>query len=356
MPRTPKYCHHKGRNLAYITVDGKVIYLGKFNSPESRDRYDAEILKWRAKHGLAARHSTTIGQLCLKFIEHADRYYRDKKTDEPTGEADNYRQSLRRLLKLFRSVPCCEFGPKRLQELQAALAKEHVRQQVNKHVSRVKAVFRWGVAQEIVSPDVVTALSCVKGLQEGRCEAEEGEPVKPVPEGHLQAALKEMTANVKAMVQVQLLTGARPSEIRLMQVGDVDTSGDVWLYRPGRHKNAWRGKDRTIFIGPKAQAVLMPLLGDAVQGDLFVFRSKVKVNQPYTLHGYISSIQKACDKAEVPRWSPGQLRHNAATLVNRKFGDIDGARVVLGHSEKSTTQIYAERDLQKAAEIAREIG
>ena len=30
----------------------------------------------------------------------------------------------------------------------------------------------------------------------------------------------------------------------------------VWFYRPKRHKNAWRGHDRCVMIGPKAQAIL----------------------------------------------------------------------------------------------------
>ena len=29
MKRPPRLCHHKQRDYAYITVDGKQIYLGK---------------------------------------------------------------------------------------------------------------------------------------------------------------------------------------------------------------------------------------------------------------------------------------------------------------------------------------
>ena len=32
--------------------------------------------------------------------------------------------------------------------------------------------------------------------------------------------------------------------------------GDVWTYRPAAHKNAWRGKGRTVAIGPRGRALL----------------------------------------------------------------------------------------------------
>jgi len=37
-------------------------------------------------------------------------------------------------------------------------------------------------------------------------------------------------------------------------------SGSVWQFRPARHKGQWQGKDRVIRFGPKAQAILQPLL------------------------------------------------------------------------------------------------
>jgi len=55
------------------------------------------------------------------------------------------------------------------------------------------------------------------------------------------------------------------------------------------------------------------------------------------------------------RWSPNRLRHNAATFLRREFG-IEAARVVLGHTTPRITEIYAERDLSRAAEIMGRVG
>lgn len=42
--RVPKYRHHKPTGQALIETQGRRIYLGKFNSPESRERY-AEVVR-----------------------------------------------------------------------------------------------------------------------------------------------------------------------------------------------------------------------------------------------------------------------------------------------------------------------
>ena len=44
--RLPKYRRHKARNLAKVCINGKEIYLGPFNSPESLRRYDQVIAEW----------------------------------------------------------------------------------------------------------------------------------------------------------------------------------------------------------------------------------------------------------------------------------------------------------------------
>jgi integrase len=49
------------------------------------------------------------------------------------------------------------------------------------------------------------------------------------------------------------------------------------------------------------------------------------------------------------------LRHTAATVIRAKYG-VEAAKVILGHTKVETTQIYAERDLEKAQEIMAEIG
>ena len=55
------------------------------------------------------------------------------------------------------------------------------------------------------------------------------------------------------------------------------------------------------------------------------------------------------------RWHPHQLRHNFATRVRREFGLV-AAQVLLGHTKADVTQIYPERDMNRAADVAQRIG
>src|SRR5581483_6249733 len=65
-----------------------------------------------------------------------------------------------------------------------------------------------------------------------------------------------LNRHVRGLVEFQRLTGCRPGEACALRRCDVDVSGPIWLYKPAHHKTAWRGKSRTIAIGPKAQELL----------------------------------------------------------------------------------------------------
>ncbi len=55
------------------------------------------------------------------------------------------------------------------------------------------------------------------------------------------------------------------------------------------------------------------------------------------------------------RCHPHQLRHNYATRIRKDFG-LEAAQILLGHSKADVTQIYAERDMNRAATVAAKIG
>jgi integrase len=54
-------------------------------------------------------------------------------------------------------------------------------------------------------------------------------------------------------------------------------------------------------------------------------------------------------------WAPNQLRHNAGTRARHVDG-LEAAQVILGHSEADVTQIYAERNRERAIAFMRKHG
>src|SRR5262249_46979621 len=75
----------------------------------------------------------------------------------------------------------------------------------------------------------------------------------------------------------------------------------------------------------------------------------------YNRHSYGDAIERGCLKAEIPVFTANQIRHTYATRVRHQFG-LEAAQVVLGHSKADVTQVYAERNLSLARDVAAKIG
>ncbi|MFN9918051.1 MAG: site-specific integrase, partial [Pirellulaceae bacterium] len=99
-------------------------------------------------------------------------------------------------------------------------------------------------------------ISCIDPLKKGRTTAKERDPVKPVSDAVVEQTLPHMPPVVADMVRLQRLVGCRPGEVVAITPGMVDRTSDVWEIRLANHKTAWRGHERTIYVGPKAQEIL----------------------------------------------------------------------------------------------------
>ena len=69
---------------------------------------------------------------------------------------------------------------------------------INHRVGRIKRVFKWAVAEEIVPPSVFHGLQAVSGLCYRRTGADQTEPVRPVPDLYVAAILPFVTPQVGA--------------------------------------------------------------------------------------------------------------------------------------------------------------
>lgn len=416
MPKTakkPSYLLHAPSGQARVRIAGRDHYLGEYGSAESKQRYDDLVADWLIKNNDTAKYALSINDLCLLFMQHADQYYR-RQDGTLTGETDSLRHALRFLIKCHGRTPARSFGPLKLKEVRESMIRGGMcRTNINRQVHRVKRVFAWGVENELVPVTVYQALQAVQGLRAGRTAARESDPVQPVADDVIEATLPHLPRIVADMVRLQLLTGARPKEVCTIRPSDVTLGVDgIWIYRPAMHKTQHRGRERRIFIGPAGQALLKPYLNR--DPDSYCFspadaesernatkranrkspmtpsqqtrKPKGQRFQPrYTKDSYNRCVQRGCeiafgipvelrkipaktnaaDKAKLRDqaaawrkehcWSPAQLRHSRATEIRERYG-IEAAQTVLGHADPKVTEIYAEKDWQKAAQIMREIG
>ena len=412
MPRKsgkiPSYCHHKASGRAVTRIDGRDHYLGTFGSPQSHERYERLIAEWRLRreHGaekqpgpasIAATEQFKVKDLLLRYMAFAETYYVDA-AGRPTHELKQMKYALRPLRKLYGGTLVRDFGPLALKAVrQHMIDDEDLSRGVTNHrTNRIRRVFKWAVSEELAPARTYEAIRAVDGLRLGRTKARETEPVRPAPQAAVDAVVEVVSPQVAAMIQVQQLAAMRPCEVVAMRASALDMSGDIWMYELCEHKNRWRGYDRHIPLGPRAQAILKPFLSLSTTAYLFSPRAaeewrndkrardrktpmtpsqakrkliRKKPKRPkgdhYSVPAYARAIKYGIRKVNrqrekenrppIPHWCPLQLRHSRATEIRKHYG-IEAAQVVLGHARADVTQVYAERNLDAAIRIARETG
>ena len=171
--RIPAYTHHKATGQARVRVDGRDIYLGPYGSVESRRKYGELIAKLASGININADKlkasakvepgQFTINELCLAFMRHAEAYY--VKNGRPTGEVRCIKSAVRQLVESYGYETVNEFGPLALKAVRAKMVgKGWCRKYVNKSVSRLRHIFRWGVENELVEPATLQKLEAVSPL------------------------------------------------------------------------------------------------------------------------------------------------------------------------------------------------
>jgi integrase len=388
----PSYRLHTPSGKAYsdftdpVTGVRRSVCLGPWNSPESRAEHARLCLELSTGRGSPPPAGVTVAELLLAFLRHAEQHYR-RADGTPTDEVANVKQMMRVVRESHGHVPAAEFGPTALRAVrQRMIDRGWSRRNVNLHVGRVRRVFKYGVEHELVPAAVWQALRAVGGLQVGRTAARETAPIRPVADELVDRTLPLLSRQVGGLVRFQRLTGCRPGEACALRRCDIDMSGDVWVYRPPQHKTQHRGRERVIHVGPHAQALLAEFPTDSPEEYVFSPQKELAERNArraaerttkyyasrqgwqqrkaaprwrrrprYTNKSYGHAIRKACKKNGLPAWAPNQLRHAFGTIVRREFG-LEAAQAGLGHARADVTQVYAERDAARAAEVAAKIG
>jgi len=274
----PKYWVHKGSGQGYVNAHGGRVYLGKDGLPETTQRYHQFVAEYLANAGQPAVEpgAITLKELVARFWIHAEQYYVDAKGN-PSTELGAFWYALKPLIDLFAEMPVSEFGPRALKSVrQRMIEYDWCRGYINKQVVRIKGVFRWGAENELIPGPVYHALQAVTGLKKGRCGARENPPVKPVPRERIDAIEPFVSRQVWAIVQLQLLTGARAGELVGLRRGDIDTTGEIWTCQLDEHKTAYHDHQRVLYFGPEAKKVLQPFLLRPDEAYLFSPREAEK--------------------------------------------------------------------------------
>ena len=395
--------HVSGQSVT--TIGGRDYYLGKHNSSEAIARYAVLIAEYQ-RAGLSLSEDFNIEAVFTKadqLVNPTSRITVEHQESEPirvkdvceafrsfaivrfkSQQAERFRicQLCDELIERFGNDLATDFGPKKLKDLQRLwIARDWSRRYINRMVNTVKRIFKYAVSEELVTAETFQRLQTVEALRFGTCNARETEERKPVPLDDVRKTAAELSPILRDLLRVLVGTGMRPSEVCNMRPCDIVRDGDVWFYRPAKHKTAGRGKLKSVPILGDAREAIENYLNRPATVYIFnpgeavawinakkraerktkvqpsqVNRKKAKPEtQPgdcYTAHSLRRAIDRACLRAKVKRWTTYQIRHLVASEVRQALG-IEQTQALLGHHHKSMTEHYARLADSQAVEAAK---
>jgi integrase len=310
------------------------------------------------------------------------------------GKVDylNFKYAVGYLAEVYGELAVNEFSPKKLKLVRSQMVKAGTlcRDTVNRYTKYIKRIFAWGVEEEFVNANVSHGLRVVKALREGEEGTFDHAEREAVPNDVIDATLPFMPPTVAAIVQVQWLTGMRPSEVLNMRVGDIDQSrsNGLWYYSP-KHKTEQHIGKKPIPLGKPEQKLIAPyLIGKKLADSVFspktaqreraaearanrkskhtpsqrerdakrAEKNVCRVGDFYDHNGYRRAVQYAIEKGnrhgvKIPHWSPYLLRNSAATHIELEH-DLDAAQAQLGHTTADMTKRYSAAQLKQREKLA----
>jgi integrase len=358
----PRLKPHKASGQAFCRWRAggrdRVKYFGRWGEAATQAAYRRFQAEWAAGTHDAPRpgEAFAVADLLAGWVDYCSREFR--KRGRETSEAANCRTVAAAVREQYGDMPAAGFGPAQLRAVRELwVARGLGRNTVNAYCARIVRAWRWATGESLIPPGIASALADVAPLRPGRTLAPERPRRKPADPAAVAAALAHLrgrparVAAARAAVTLQQLTGMRPAEVCHIRPCDIDRAGEVWVYAVDLdwNKNAHRGRPQRYYLGPRAQAILSPLLEGRGQGER-VF--------PFDRQGYSLTIKLAVRAAECERWTPHQLRHALATAVAERTGSIQAAADAIGDTPATAAKHYVHLDPRERAkrEIAREMG
>jgi integrase/recombinase XerD len=164
------------------------------------------------------------------------------------------------------------------------------------------------------------------------------------PSGDSQKEIRD-----KAMLELLYATGIRVTELITLKVSDVNMQMNVILCKD-------KNKERIIPFGTAAKNALTRYL-DGTRAAMMENESSdvLFVNcsgQPMSRQGFWKLIKYYAKKADIKAdITPHTLRHSFAAHLVENGADLRSVQEMLGHSDISTTQIYANLNHNHIREV-----
>ena len=272
-----------------------------------------------------------------------------KKTSQNTELS--YKRDLIKMLNYMKSR-----GLKDLSEVTAEHLQDYMKYMQDHHfapasvsrtIASTKAMFHFLKNEGMIAEDVSTALKAPK-VEKKLPEIltiDEVDRLLAQPKGNSDKEIRD-----KAMLELLYATGIRVTELITLKVADVNLNMSFILCKDAK-------KERIIPFGNEAKQALVAYMdirdemiagADEETDTLFVNCSGV----PMSRQGFWKLIKYYARKAGINAdITPHTLRHSFAAHLVENGADLKSVQEMLGHSDISTTQIYATMNHNHIREV-----
>ena len=217
---------------------------------------------------------------------------------------------------------------------------------VSRNIATLKAYFNYLFKQGIIHEDPAERLKApkIEKKMPGILTVEEVTLLLNQPSGSSNKEIRD-----KAMLELLYATGIRVSELISLSVDDTNiTSGYIRVNEGSR--------ERIIPFGSAAKASLKNYLKNARAGMVVSADEKVLFTncngQPMSRQGFWKVLKQYAKRAGIEEdITPHTLRHSFAAHLVENGADLHSVQEMLGHSDVSTTQIYAKLTSNRIKEV-----
>ena len=217
---------------------------------------------------------------------------------------------------------------------------------VSRNIASLKAFYHYMVQEGIIAEDISDALKAPK-IEKKIPEIMSPDEVVRLLEQPSGSSSKEIRD--KAMLELLYATGIRVTELITLKVSDVNMPMSFILCRD-------RNKERIIPFGAEAKNALTRYL-DGTRDEMLENKASDVLfancsGQPMSRQGFWKLIKYYAKKADIKAdITPHTLRHSFAAHLVENGADLRSVQEMLGHSDISTTQIYANMNHNHIREV-----
>lgn len=271
-----------------------------------------------------------------------------KKTSNNTEMS--YKRDLNKLNKFLAERGICEVSKVTREDLSSYVLyleeNQFAAATISRNIASIKAFYHFMNKEGLVSEDISESLKAPKIEKKIPEILSTDEVIRLLeqPNGDTPKEIRD-----KAMLELLYATGIRVTELISLKISDINLQMGFLVCKEG-------SKERIIPFGKEAKNALLRYLDGVREGMVEDKQSEILFancsGKPMSRQGFWKLIKHYANKAGIEEdITPHTLRHSFAAHLVENGADLRSVQEMLGHSDISTTQVYANMNHNRIRDV-----